>query len=131
MTKTDELLNLFSEKWGLKVIEVMKGDDYIMHAQEECLSDLRTLIKQVEEERMPSEMKMASEEVIFERLVEMYKETPVCVANICDKVLDRTGALLGYVRKGEWFRSRLTEKPNNSERQMWRDIQEEERELPE
>jgi len=39
----------FAENWGLKVIEVMKGDDYIMHAQEECLSDLTALLEQHKE----------------------------------------------------------------------------------
>ena len=41
---------------------------------------------------------MASPEKIFERLVELYPDNYVCVAKICDEVLDRSGALLGKVR---------------------------------
>lgn len=46
MTNSDTAIREFAEKWGLKVIEVMKGDDYIMHASEECLSDLTALISE-------------------------------------------------------------------------------------
>ena len=42
---------------------------------------------------------MASPENIFERLVKLYPDNYVCVAKICDEVLDRSGALLGEVRK--------------------------------
>ena len=42
---------------------------------------------------------MASPEKIFERLVKLYPDNYVWVAKICDEVLDRTGALLGEVRK--------------------------------
>jgi len=41
---------------------------------------------------------MASPKKIFERLVELYPNNYVCVAKICDEVLDRSGALLGEVR---------------------------------
>ena len=42
---------------------------------------------------------MASPEKIFERLVKLYPDNYVCVAKICDEVLDRSGALLGEVRR--------------------------------
>jgi len=42
---------------------------------------------------------MASDDKIFERLVALYKDNYVCVAKMCDEVLDRSGALLGEVRK--------------------------------
>lgn len=42
---------------------------------------------------------MASPEKIFERLVKLYPDNYVCVAKICDEVLDRSGALLCEVRK--------------------------------
>lgn len=42
---------------------------------------------------------MASADKIFERLVALYKDNYVCVAKMCDEVLDRSGALLGEVRK--------------------------------
>ena len=39
----------FAEKWCIKVIECMKGDDYIMHAPDEMLSDLTALLEQHKE----------------------------------------------------------------------------------
>jgi hypothetical protein len=42
----EQKLREFAEKWCLKVIEVMKGDDYIMHDLDGCLSDLTALIEE-------------------------------------------------------------------------------------
>lgn len=42
----EQKLREFAEKWCLKVIEVMKGDDYIMHDLDGCLSDLTALISE-------------------------------------------------------------------------------------
>jgi len=36
---------------------------------------------------------------ILKRLVDLYKTQPLAVAIVCDEVLDRSGALLGHVRK--------------------------------
>lgn len=44
------------------------------------------------------EFPMASPDKIFERLVALYNDNYLCVAKICDEVLDRSGALLGEVR---------------------------------
>jgi hypothetical protein len=44
-------------------------------------------------------IQMALPEKVFERLIELYPADYVCVAKICDEVLDRSGALLGIVRK--------------------------------
>jgi len=46
-----------------------------------------------------SSFPMSSPEKIFERLVELYPDNSVCIAKMCDEVLDRSGALLGEVRK--------------------------------
>jgi len=54
MTKTDELLKEFAEKWGGSVAAEGYGSARF-DVSEQCLADLRTLIAQVEEERMPSE----------------------------------------------------------------------------
>lgn len=45
MNSTDAIKD-FTEKWCLKVIECMKGDDYILHAPDECLADLTALISE-------------------------------------------------------------------------------------
>ena len=37
-------------------------------------------------------------EKTFERLVKLYPKNYICVAKMCDEVLDKTGALLGKVR---------------------------------
>lgn len=42
--------------------------------------------------------KIAPIDKIFERLVELYPDDYVCVAKMCDEVLDRSGELLGDVR---------------------------------
>lgn len=39
----------FAQKWCIKVIECMKGDDYIMHAPDEMLPDLTALLEQHKE----------------------------------------------------------------------------------
>ena len=44
--KSAAAIREFAEKWCLKVIEVMKGDDYIMHDLDGCLSDLTALISE-------------------------------------------------------------------------------------
>jgi hypothetical protein len=44
--KSSAAIREFAEKWCLKVIEVMKGDDYIMHDLDGCLSDLTALISE-------------------------------------------------------------------------------------
>ncbi len=36
----------FAEKWGLKIVECMQGDDNILHAPDECLADLTALISE-------------------------------------------------------------------------------------
>lgn len=111
MTKTDELLREFAIKHGHR--EYFKdGDIDGFNADPRFLSDLRTLIKQVEEERMPSEE-------------EIRKQGDLKFDNFLHKALWGGGALWVI----EWFRNRMssTEKPNNSEQQMGRDIQEADR----
>ena len=107
MTKTDELLREFAEKWGCKYFD--DGIDYgytsTPDAQKRILSDLRTLIDNL----MPTD----------EEIVDKAYKYIINIEGMDDKAIS-TGFLLGT----EWLRSRLTEKPNNSERQMWRDIQE-------
>lgn len=41
----DMTMEEFAERWCLKVVECMKGDDYIMHDKDSCLSDLRSVIR--------------------------------------------------------------------------------------
>ena len=48
--KSSAAIREFAEKWCLKVIEVMKGDDYIMHDLDGCLSDLTALISEKQAE---------------------------------------------------------------------------------
>ncbi|HUX56235.1 MAG TPA: hypothetical protein VMV77_04630 [Bacteroidales bacterium] len=55
----------------------------------------------------PNEDKQLSAEKI-EKLTKLYKDNPVCVANICDEVLDRSGALLGKIR--DKYREQLKDK---------------------
>jgi len=38
-------------------------------------------------------------DTLLERLADMYHTDCLAVADCCDKVLDRSGALLGYVRE--------------------------------
>ncbi len=45
------------------------------------------------------ETTIASIDKITERLVKLYKDDPLCVAKMCDEVLDRSGALLGKIRE--------------------------------
>ena len=54
MTKTDELLREFAKKWGGSVAAKGYGGARF-DISEQCLSDLRKLIAQVEEDRMPSD----------------------------------------------------------------------------
>ena len=44
MTNEEQKLREFAERWSLKIIECMKGDDYLVIDVEECLSDLTALI---------------------------------------------------------------------------------------
>ena len=55
MTKTDELLKEFAKKWGGSVAAEGYGGARF-DVSEQCLSDLRKLIKQVEEERITTDL---------------------------------------------------------------------------
>jgi len=44
-TKPKMTVEEFTERWCLKVIECMKGDDYIIHDKEECRADLNSVIR--------------------------------------------------------------------------------------
>lgn len=44
-TKPEMTVEEFTERWCLKVIECMKGDDYIIHDKEECRADLNSVIR--------------------------------------------------------------------------------------
>lgn len=46
-----------------------------------------------------AKIQLASSKKIFERLVLLYPNNYVFVAKMCDEVLDKSGALLGDVRK--------------------------------
>jgi hypothetical protein len=41
---------------------------------------------------------MKNRKEIAKELAPIYKDHPLAVARVCDEVLDRSGALLGYVR---------------------------------
>ena len=90
MTKTDELLRKFAEKYGKQSLDMIQGNNCVLDYSQECLSDLRTLIKQVEQERMPSEEEIREEaDLLYSKEI--------------------------FIAACEWFRNRMTssEKPNN------------------
>ena len=47
---------------------------------------------------LDAEVKHCSGEALLSRLVDLYALEPLAVAIVCDKALDRSGALLGKVR---------------------------------
>jgi len=69
MTKTDELLREFAEKWGIRYQPEEPGYYELKNDSDNCLSDLRTLIVQVEEERMPKR-----EPITWNQVKEKYLE---------------------------------------------------------
>ena len=133
MTKTDELLRE-------KIRKILTIDRGVVYGDfPGLIADLELLFNQEVEkriaERMPSK-------------IELVKEYPTGYAQLCllfkwdfYKLSEFEKDILRQISDGnkkrvdvyEEVRSRLTcsEKPNNSEQQMWRDIQEGERELPE
>ena len=44
-------------------------------------------------------MKQLEENELVDRLALLYQTDSLCVANVCDKVLDRSGRLLGLIRE--------------------------------
>ena len=45
-------------------------------------------------------MRMTTDhETIVNRLIDLYPTNSLCVATICDEVLDRSGELLGHIRE--------------------------------
>ena len=130
MTKTDELLRE-------KIRKILTIDRGVVYGDfPGLIADLELLFNQEVEkriaERMPSK-------------IELVKEYPTGYAQLCllfkwdfYKLSEFEKDILRQISDGnkkrvdvyEEVRSRLTcsEKPNNSEQQMWRDIQERERE---
>ena len=102
--KSSAAIREFAEKWCLKVIEVMKGDDYIMHDLDGCLSDLTALI---------SENYTANEDVekmVEERLSELSND-PKFLFDICLSFRHDFGLLSAELQEGinfqakEWLRA--------------------------
>ena len=125
---------------SISAIQLVNDDDPIeLYGFDSAADAIMKLINQEVEkriaERMPSK-------------IELVKEYPTGYAQLCllfkwdfYKLSEFEKDILRQISDGnkkrvdvyEEVRSRLTcsEKPNNSEQQMWRDIQEGERELPE
>jgi hypothetical protein len=84
----------FIEKWKL-----VPGKGYgnaLFDASNQLETDLELVIS---DQLNKSERIIASPEKIFDRLIKLYKKNPTGVAEVCDEVLDRSGALLGLIRK--------------------------------
>ena len=111
MTKTDELLREFvtiykSFLYYDETTAFASGSITMVTNEDAMLSDLRTLIKQVEEERMGHEGENMDEGKKYARKMNL------------EQGHDYNSAYCGFRNGYKWLRSRLTcsEKPNNSQK---------------
>ena len=92
MEKKEKRL-LIKKLYAEKGIDIDLSDDIELYVFDEYAKRVANLSD------INESLTLAPTSKIFERLVELYPDNYVCVAKICDEVLDRSGALLGKVRK--------------------------------